>query len=103
MNEVYKGSSFIVCLTIVTLIMNATFGAQYCRSSSGDSVDLLSRTYTTVVLSDWCITNLAHGWRVSIQSSVGIANLIPQRFDVVAIGCYVVRFLSVTRSKQNPV
>ena len=32
----------------------------YCRSSSGDNVDLLSRTfYTTVVVSDWCITNRA--------------------------------------------
>ena len=35
----------------------------HCRSSSGDSVDLLRRSiYTTVVVSDWCITNLAHGW-----------------------------------------
>ena len=33
----------------------------HCRSSSGDSVDLLSRTIcSTVVVSDWCITNLAH-------------------------------------------
>ena len=46
----------------------------YCRSSSGDNVDLLSRTfqYTTVVVSDWCITNHAHLWWVSIQSIVGI-------------------------------
>ena len=37
-----------------------------CRSSSGDSVDLLSRTTcTTVVVSDWSITNLAHGSCVS--------------------------------------
>ena len=35
----------------------------HCRSSSGDSVDLLCRTIsTTVVVSDSCITNLAHGW-----------------------------------------
>ena len=27
---------------------------------------------TTVVVSDWCITNLVHGWWVSIQSTVGI-------------------------------
>jgi len=34
----------------------------HCRSSSGDSVELLSRTIcTSVVVSDWCITNLAHG------------------------------------------
>ena len=46
----------------------------YCSSSSGNKVDLLSGTnmYTTVVVSDWCITNLAQGWWVSIQSIVGI-------------------------------
>ena len=91
--------SFIVYLTIVTLIMIATLRAQHCRSSSGDSLYLLSRTYTTVVVSDWCITNLAHGWRVSIQIIVSIAKLTPQQSAVVAIGCYVVRFLSVTGSK----
>ena len=54
--------SFIVCLTIVSLILIATF-----------SINLLSRIIcTTVVVSDWCITNLAHGWWVSIQSIVGI-------------------------------
>ena len=38
----------------------------YCRSSSGDGVDSLSRTIcTTVVVSDWCITILAHAWWVS--------------------------------------
>lgn len=99
MDNVYKGFSFIVCLTMVSLIMIATFRAQHCRSSSGDSVDLLSRTYTTVVVSDWCITNLAQGWRLSIQSTVDIAKLTPQRSAVVAIGCYVVRLLSVTGSK----
>ena len=82
--------------------MIAKFRAQHCRSSPGDSVDLLSRTYTSVVASDWCITNLVHGWRVSIQRIAGIAKLIPQRSPVVAIG-YVVRFLSVTGRKQNPV
>ena len=45
----------------------------YCRSSSGDSVDLQSRTiYTTMVVSDWCIPILAHGWWVSILCIVGI-------------------------------
>ena len=45
----------------------------HCRSSSGDNVDLLTRTfYTTVVVSDWCITNRAHRWWVSIQGIVGI-------------------------------
>ena len=43
-----------------------TIGPCYCRSSSGDSVDLLSRTIcTTVVVSDWSVTNLAHGSCVS--------------------------------------
>ena len=32
----------------------------YCRFSLGDNVELLSGTIsTTVVVSDWCITNLA--------------------------------------------
>ena len=46
----------------------------YCSSSSGNKVDLLSGTnmYTTLVISDWCITNLAQGWWVLIQSIVGI-------------------------------
>ena len=44
----------------------------YCRSSSGDNVDLLSRTFhTTVVVSDWCITNRAHRWWISIRGIVG--------------------------------
>ena len=43
----------------------------HCRSSSGDIVDLLSRTIcTTLVVSDWGITN--HGWWFSIQSTDGI-------------------------------
>ena len=44
-----------------------------CRSSSGNSVDLRSWTICTiVVVSDWRIMNLAHGWWVSIQRIVGI-------------------------------
>ena len=41
----------------------------YYRSSSGDSVDLLSRTICTtmVVIVTDVFTNLAHGWWVSIQ------------------------------------
>ena len=66
--KVYKGFSFIVCLTIVTSILIATF-----RLHTAGSVDLLSRTIcTTVVVSDWCISNLAHGWWVSSQSIIGI-------------------------------
>ena len=58
--------------TCVTLILIAMFSTAHWRSSSGDSVALLSRTIcTTVVVSDWCITNLSHGWWVSIQSIVG--------------------------------
>ena len=58
----YEGFSFIVCLMIVTLMLIATFFSAHYRSSTGDSVNLLSRTICTiVVVSDWCITNLAHG------------------------------------------
>ena len=36
--------------------------------SLGDSVDLLSRTIcTTMVVRDWCIANLFHGWRFVVQ------------------------------------
>ena len=35
-----KGSVFIVCLTIVTLISIATFRPHICRSSSGDDENL---------------------------------------------------------------
>ena len=40
----------------------------YCKSSSvaGGAI------YTTVIVSDWCITDLAYCWWVSIQSIVGI-------------------------------
>ena len=69
MDNAYKGFSFIVCLTIVTLILIATFRLH----TAGDSVDLLSQTICiTVVVSDLCITNVAHGWWVSIQSIVAI-------------------------------
>ena len=46
--------SFIVCLTPDCHIdFNRDVLTAYCRSSSGDSVDLLSRTvYTTVIVSD---------------------------------------------------
>ena len=41
----YKGFSFIVCLTIVTLILIATFqlhtAAAHCGSSPSNSVDIL--------------------------------------------------------------
>ena len=60
-------------LTRYTTDIDLDVSIAYCRSSSGDSVDLLSRIIcNAVVVSDWCITNLAHGWWVSIQSIVGI-------------------------------
>ena len=67
----------------------------HCRSSPGDSFDLLSRTIcTTEVVSDWCITNLAQGCWVSVQSIVGQycerKKLIPKRSAVVEIGWHVV-------------
>ena len=65
----------------------------HCRSSPGDSVDILSRTIcSTVVVSNWCTPNLAHGWWVLIQYFwyCQRRKRIPQRSAVVAIGCYVV-------------
>ena len=63
------------------------------RSSSSDSVDLLSRTIcTTLVVSDWCITFLAHCWWVFDPKHCWYCQrkkLIPQRSAVTAIGCYV--------------
>ena len=56
------------------LHIDCNVSIMYCSSSSGNKVDLLSGTnmYTTLVVSDWCITNLAQGWWVSFQSIVGI-------------------------------
>ena len=75
MDNVYKG----FCLSLVCLSHDCHIDVDhdvptaYCMSSSSDSVKLLSRTiYTTMVVSDWCITIVTHGWWVSIQSIVGI-------------------------------
>ena len=50
----------------------------HCRSSSGDGVDLVSPQYgpifATVVVSDWCINNLALGRWVLIQSIVSFTD-----------------------------
>ena len=72
MNNVYKGFS-LSCMSQSSLwFWSRRFDRTLQVSSSGDSVDLLSRTiFTTVVVSDWRITNLAHGLWVSIQSIVG--------------------------------
>ena len=41
--------------------IDCEFSTAHCKSSSGVSVELLSRTIcTTVFVSDWCITNLSH-------------------------------------------
>ena len=67
-DNVYKGFSFYRLPEDCHFDIDRVVWTAHCRSSSGDSVDLLSRTIcTTVVVSDWCITNLAHGWWVSIQ------------------------------------
>ena len=55
----YKRDSFIVCLTCHSDIDHDVSIAS-CRSLLGYSVDLLGGTIsTTVVFSDWSITNLA--------------------------------------------
>ena len=72
--------------------------AHFSRSSSGDRVDLLSRTIIFYVL-PWLLvtgesrTRLVHGLWVSSQSIVGIIDggkMFPQRAAVAAIGCCVV-------------
>ena len=87
---------------IVTQILIA-----YCTSSSGDSVNLLSRTIcnTMVVIVTDVFTNLARGWWVSIQSihifyyhgyhqgwlSHATINFIAENFhllNVFCISCY---------------
>ena len=65
----------IICLMIVTYILIATF--QSCTAVLHQAIKSiywvgLTVMYTTLVVSDWCITNLAQGWWVSIQSIVGI-------------------------------
>ena len=69
--------SWVMCIKGLVLSfvfdIDRNISTAHCRSSSGNSVDLLSRTIcTTVVVSDWSITNVARGWWVSIQSIVGI-------------------------------
>ena len=57
-----KGLSFIVCLTIVTLILIATFQLHTAGLHHAIESDLLSWAIcTTIVVSDWCITNLKLG------------------------------------------
>ena len=56
-------------LSYVCQFIDHGISTAHCNSPPSDTVDLLSRTmFTTVVVSDWCITNLAHSWWVSILS-----------------------------------
>ena len=74
MDIVYKG--FVYCFSHdCYLDIDCSISTTDCRSSSGNSVNLLRSTICItvhVVVSDWCIMNLAHGRLVSIQSIVGI-------------------------------
>ena len=72
---IFKGFNFIVSHDC-HFDIDRDISTAHCRSSSGDSVNVLSRTVcTTVVVSDWCITNLANGWWVSIHDNQSL----PQR------------------------
>ena len=94
----YKGfrSSFVSRLSLRYRDVST---AHFSRFSSGDRVDLLSRSTIFYVL-PWLLvtgesrTRLAHGWWVSpSQSIVGIirgGKMFPQRAAVAAIGCCVV-------------
>ena len=63
---------FVYCLSHDCHIdIDHDVSTMYCRSSSGGSVNLLS-ICATMLVDDWCIMNLAHGWWVLIQSIVGI-------------------------------
>ena len=55
----YKRFSFIICLKTVTKILITTFQLH--------TAGLHQAIVSTMVVCDWCITNLAHGWQVSIQ------------------------------------
>ena len=69
-NEITKWSSHHVN-EIQNHKVIAVWNSRRCEFSHVNTS--LSRTIcTTVVVSDWCITNLAHDWWVSIQSIVGI-------------------------------
>ena len=69
--------------------INCHVSTAQCRSSLDGSVYLLSLTIcTTVVVSDWCITTLAHGWLGFDPKHCWYfqrRKLIPQRSVVVAV------------------
>ena len=61
-------------------------GCNVCRSSPGESVDLLCLTIcTTVVASDWCITNLTHVWWVWSKAFLALCEE-ENEFSVVRCG-----------------
>ena len=63
--EMYNLYDYFYCLTIVTVLdIDCDILIKY-RVSSDSSVDLLSGT-VIVVVSDWCIMNLDHGWWINI-------------------------------------
>ena len=67
--------------------INRDVSTAHCRSPSGDSVHLLSQTIcTSGIVSDLCITNLAHGWWVLIQSIVDQV-LSEKETDPAAVCC----------------
>ena len=49
-------------VTYICVDTDHNVSTTYCCSSSGNSDNLLSMTIcTTMVVSDWCVMNLAHG------------------------------------------
>ena len=55
------------------LDIDSHFSTAYCRGSSGDGVDLLSRTIcTTMVVSDLCNMNLAYYYVVKMQNAMNV-------------------------------
>ena len=56
-------------LSYVCHLIDQRISTTHCNSPPSDTFDLLSRTiFTSVFVSDWCVTNLAHSWWVSILS-----------------------------------
>ena len=66
MDNVYEGFRFFNTLPSDRhLDIGHHVSKSYCRCSSGDGVDLLSRTIcTTMVVGDRCIINLAYYYAV---------------------------------------
>lgn len=98
----YKGFrlSFVSQLS---LDIDRDVSTAYRKSaSSGHSADSLSGAiYTTVNVSDWCITNLAHCWWVSILRSKALLALYRGRTVlsfIIYLFIYLTFLLDVTHS-----